>query len=63
MTIAPVGSEEWRAEMVSRLAKEMQAVSRRYRRRHSLTKKQRPGSANSRAVSDRAQSQQRKGFE
>jgi hypothetical protein len=46
-------SSEWRAAMVARLAKEMQAVSRRYRRRHGPTKRQRPGSGNSRAVGDR----------
>jgi hypothetical protein len=50
---APAGSPEWRGAMVARLAKEMQAVSRRYRRRHRPTKRQRPGSGNSRAVGDR----------
>jgi len=60
---APAGSPEWRAAMVARLAKEMQAVSRRYRRRHRPTKRQRPGSGNSRAVGDRAPSLRKKGFD
>jgi hypothetical protein len=51
---APVGTDEWRAAMVARLAKRMEAVSRGHRRRHRPTKRQRPGSGNSRAVGDRS---------
>jgi len=53
MTPAPIGTEAWRAAMVARLAKQMEAVSRRHRRRQRPTKRQRPGSGNSRAVGDR----------
>jgi hypothetical protein len=50
---APAGSPAWRAAMVGRLTKRMEAVSRRHRRPRRPTKRQRPGSGNSRAVGDR----------
>ena len=60
---AAVGTEEWRAAMVAHLAERMEAVSRGHRRHHRPTKRQRPGSGNSRAVGDRAPSLRKKGFD
>lgn len=55
--------EAWRTETILRLAALTKAVSRRYRRRCRQTKRERLGSGNSRAVSDRARSLPEKGID